>query len=422
MRSPDVLVVGAGPVGMFTALSLARAGIAVEVIDEAGRRAGHSYAVGLHPRSVLLADQLGLLERVLPVGQRVDGVMLQGAYEERWVELAGLPGGAGFGLAVPQHQLEAALEAELDRRGVTVHWNARLAALDPAEERPAATVDQLVRDSSGYAFAANVTVVGRRRVLHPRFVIGADGHQSTVARQLGVVDRRRLPSQTFAAFEVHHGGDIRRHDVQLVLGNDGVDAIWPLRDGWSRCTFEVSERQIAEASREKDRATWWISDAEAKERLSELLAERAPWLPAPAEIGWSGMARFERRVAAAWGRRGVWLLGDAAHVASPLASHSLNRGLHEADALAATIAAVIGGGAGVDALPAWAERSCAEWDWVFSTRLHSADPWLGPHAGKLLQALPATGDALRELVARLDLRFERGDPAARRPLPCVMPS
>ena len=53
MRNPDVLVVGAGPVGMFAALSLARAGVDVEVIDQAARRAGHSYAVGLHPASLV---------------------------------------------------------------------------------------------------------------------------------------------------------------------------------------------------------------------------------------------------------------------------------------------------------------------------------------------------------------------------------
>ena len=412
MRSPDVLVVGAGPVGMFTALSLARAGIGVRLIDEAGRRAGHSYAVGLHPRSVLLADQLGLLEQLLPIGQRIDSVTIQGGHEERWAELAGLPGGAGFGLAVPQYQLEAALEAELARRGVPVHWNERLSALDVAGP-PAATVDQLVHDSSGYAVADSVTVVGRRRVLRPRFVIGADGHKSLVARLLGVGSRLRQPPQAFAAFEVRHDGNHRR-DLQLLLGEEGVDAVWPLRGGWSRCTVEVTTEEVAADSRAKDRASWWISDSGTTERLSQLLAARAPWLPPPAEIGWSGMARFERCIAAPWGRNGVWLLGDAAHVASPLASHSLNRGLHEADALAGSIAAVLGGGTGDDALAAWADRSSAEWDWVFSTQPQSGDPWLERHARNLLQALPATGDALRELMARLDLHAEGASLAARR--------
>jgi 2-polyprenyl-6-methoxyphenol hydroxylase-like FAD-dependent oxidoreductase len=393
---------------MFTALSLARAGVAVEVIDEAPRRAGHSYAVGLHARSVLLLEQLGLLESLLRVGQRIDGVMIQSRDEERWAGLEGLAGGGAFGLAVPQHHLEAALEGELGRRGVEVRWNERLADLDPLEDRPAATVDQLVRDSSGYAFAANVTVVGRRAALHPSFVVGADGHRSMVARQLGIAARWRQPSQAFAAFEVRLEGNANPHDLQLLLGDKGIDAVWPLRDGWSRCTFQLDESGFAPGSRTKDRAPWWISNEATRDQLSSLLAERAPWLPAPVEIGWSGLARFERRVAATWGRGRVWLLGDAAHVASPLASHSLNRGLHEADAIAGSMAAVLGGGAGLEALSAWENRSRGDWNWLFSSRVRGAERWLAQSgsADSLLQALPATGDALRELVGRLDMSVD----------------
>jgi 2-polyprenyl-6-methoxyphenol hydroxylase-like FAD-dependent oxidoreductase len=406
VRNPEVLVVGAGPVGMFTALSLVRAGVPVAVIDEGARRAGHSYAVGLHPRSVLLLEQIGLLDEILPIGQRVAGVLLQGVDEERWVPLDGLQGGSAFGLSVPQHRLEAALEAELRRRGVEVRWNERLASLDTLADRPAATVDRLVGESSGYAFAGSATVVGRRQVLRPAFVVGADGHRSMVARQLGVAARWRQPSQTFAAFEVRLGDDRDRRDVQLLLGRDRVDAIWPLRDGWCRCTFEVTDPRVSAASRSKERAVWWTSDAGTRDYLTGLLAERAPWLAAPREFGWSGLARFERRVAASWGQGRVWLVGDAAHVASPLGSHSLNRGFHEADALAATIAGVLGGVAGTQVLEAWGTRSREEWDWLFSSRLRSTDPWLGDCGNPLLQALPATGDALRELLERLDLDVE----------------
>src|SRR6185503_20493438 len=93
----DVLVVGAGPVGMMAALSLQRAGLAVEVIDEGPRRAGHSYAVGLHPRSVLLLDRLGALDLLLPFAQRIDGVTLTGAGEERRLPLHGLPESRDWG-------------------------------------------------------------------------------------------------------------------------------------------------------------------------------------------------------------------------------------------------------------------------------------------------------------------------------------
>ena len=136
-RRGDVLVVGAGPVGMMAALSLQHAGLAVEVIDEAPRRAGRSYAVGLHPRSVLLLDRLGALDPLLPFAQRIDGVTLTGDGEERRVSLRGLPASHDWGLAVPQSRLEEVLERVLRQCGITIGWNERLRELDADVDRPA---------------------------------------------------------------------------------------------------------------------------------------------------------------------------------------------------------------------------------------------------------------------------------------------
>ncbi len=405
MRNPDVLVVGAGPVGMFAALSMARAGLAVEVIDEQVRPAGHSYAVGLHPGSVLLLDQLGVLDRLLPHGQRIDSVVLraESGEMERRIPLEGLTGGRSFGLAVPQARLEEALQDALRKHHVKVRWDHRLAGLDAGQDPPAATVDRLGREGGGYGYAVNVTVVDRRQVLHPRFVVGADGHRSIVAARLGIAAESRSPAQVFAAFEVQLGDAAASDELQILLGRDTVDAIWPLPDGWFRCTFELRDPHVVSPERFKDRAVWSIVTPEVSALLGRLMAERAPWLPPPRKVGWTAVTRFERRLAPSWGRGRTWLVGDAAHLASPLGSHSLNRGLREASALVGSIAAICGGGAGDEALQAWAERSRAEWEWMLGAQAYSFDLWLAPYVEALLPALPATGEALRELISRIGL-------------------
>src|SRR5262245_17445810 len=79
----QVLIVGAGPVGLFAALRLAQAGIAVEVIDEQWRPAAHSYALGLHPSSLALLDEAGLGDELTEAGARVPSMSLFQRRERR---------------------------------------------------------------------------------------------------------------------------------------------------------------------------------------------------------------------------------------------------------------------------------------------------------------------------------------------------
>ena len=76
-------------------------------------------------------------------------------------------------------------------------------------------------------------------------------------------------------------------------------------------------------------------------RVRELLRQRAPWFAVGArELGWSVEVRFERRLAASFGRGRVWLAGDAAHLTGPLGMQSMNAGLDEASDLAARLVRV----------------------------------------------------------------------------------
>ena len=56
---PEVLVAGAGPVGLYATLELAQAGVDVQVVDRDWRTGAHSYALALHARSLELLDEVG---------------------------------------------------------------------------------------------------------------------------------------------------------------------------------------------------------------------------------------------------------------------------------------------------------------------------------------------------------------------------
>jgi 2-polyprenyl-6-methoxyphenol hydroxylase-like FAD-dependent oxidoreductase len=74
----EVLVVGAGPVGLCTALLLAEAGLETVIIDREQRTAARSYACALHPASLELLDRLGVTPALLDLGRRIPKV---GFYE-----------------------------------------------------------------------------------------------------------------------------------------------------------------------------------------------------------------------------------------------------------------------------------------------------------------------------------------------------
>ena len=79
----EVLVVGAGPVGLLTALLLTRHGVRTRVIDEESRTAAHSYACALHPASLRLLERVGIADEVIELGRRVENVALFEGNERR---------------------------------------------------------------------------------------------------------------------------------------------------------------------------------------------------------------------------------------------------------------------------------------------------------------------------------------------------
>ena len=131
-RQTDALVVGAGPTGLVAALSLAKAGLSVEVIDEAWRPAGHSYALALHPRSLHLLDELGWPRRRSSSGRKLPSLtLLAGDEPRRSLRCGARDERFPYLLSLPQSGLERLLTDALARLGVKVRWSHRLASLEP---------------------------------------------------------------------------------------------------------------------------------------------------------------------------------------------------------------------------------------------------------------------------------------------------
>ncbi len=331
---PEVLVVGAGPVGLFAALSLAKQGVSVQIVDRDWRTGAHSYALAIHRRSLALLDGLGLREKVLEGAYPIHSV---GLYDRagRRAEIGLSTGEAGdLGLAtIRQDVLEQILEQALRQSGVRVQWNHEVSGLVVEDDCVAATVDKLEKDSVGYAAAHTEWVVARSTRLKVPYVIGADGHQSTVRKALGIDYPRVGPPRHFAVFEFQTDA-VFHHQMRIAWDDAATSVLWPLPEGYCRWGFELEDFTGRTGPRIKDRLAVELGGQAfpvlGEESLAKLIAERAPWFDGRiGEIRWRIVVRFDSCLASALGRQRAWLAGDAVHMTGPVGMQSMNLGLRE---------------------------------------------------------------------------------------------
>ena len=117
--SPDsartqVLVVGAGPVGLMAALTLRQQGVAVRIVDQQSEQRAHTFPVVLHPHSLRLLEGIGVYAALFWRGRPVTRLAVYTEYERRAVlDLPGVAGVAGGALTLPQDVLRQALTNQL---------------------------------------------------------------------------------------------------------------------------------------------------------------------------------------------------------------------------------------------------------------------------------------------------------------------
>ena len=408
--NPEVLVVGAGPVGLLAALALAKHGIQVAIVDREWRTGAHSYALALHPHSLSLLQELGIREEVL---ERAYGVRTIGLYDGKKRRCEMRISDSARPLAVMrQDVLEQVLEQALERAGIKVLWNHAVSRLVSRSDCAVATVDKLVKESVGYAVARTEWMVAKSSEIQVPFVIGADGHQSLVRRALGSDFPAAAPAQHYAVFEFESNANLG-DEMRIMFGERTTDVLWPLPDRHCRWSFELLDDDAPAAARTKNRIPVEIGGARFprldEERLRELVAERAPWFAGQIErIYWRIMVRFEKRLASSFGRDRVWLVGDAGHLTGPAGMQSMNIGLREAKQLADILAGVLRGGGPVGQLRDYDRERMSEWQFLLGraggfTSDARTDPWIAQCSPRLLACLPASGEDLVALGQQIGL-------------------
>ena len=127
---PEVLVVGAGPVGLVAGLFLQQYGIRVAIVDTRQQTTQHSYALAIHPRTLQVLDEAGLSDELIGAGRKLTKVAYyEGAERRAKIDYSALASGHPYLLVVRQSLLERAAEEALRRQKLEVLWGHRLQSL-----------------------------------------------------------------------------------------------------------------------------------------------------------------------------------------------------------------------------------------------------------------------------------------------------
>ena len=283
----NILIAGAGPVGLAAAVELQRRGFTPRIIDRDGGPSPESRALAVSPRTLDLLEPSGAAALMLERMHRVRRVKLRmGLQTFIDADLSVLPHRFNFLGVLPQSDTERCLIEVLGARGTKVGWNTELKAIA----------------TRGEGFDCDGAPAD--------LLIGADGAHSTVRHWLNLGFPGESAPQVFGLADVEL--DRWPHPWDCIVGSffdSHVAAFIPMREGFGR--FVTSRPDILDA------------------------------LPADAKIGrvvWQAQFKINYRQAGSYQKGNAFLAGDAAHIHSPVGGRGMNLGIEDAAWLAWLIA------------------------------------------------------------------------------------
>jgi 2-polyprenyl-6-methoxyphenol hydroxylase-like FAD-dependent oxidoreductase len=345
----EVLIVGAGPTGLVLALWLTALGVAVRIIDKTAAAGTTSRALGVQARTLELYRQLDLADAIVERGHRVPAINLwaRGEHAARLPfatvgeRLTAFP----FLQVFPQDEHERLLIERLAARGVAVERCTELLGFS----------------DDGACIRAQLRCAdGRQQSCETRYLAGCDGARSIVRERLGTGFPGGTYRQIFYVADIDGAGPPINGELHVDLDEADFLAVFPLAGaGRARLIGTVRDERAERA----DSLRFEDVSGRAIEHLG-LAVQR---------VNWFSTYHVHHRVTERFRRGRAFLLGDAAHIHSPVGGQGMNTGIGDAINLAWKLAAVLASRAD-DALldtyeaerSAFARRLVATTDRIFS--------------------------------------------------------
>ncbi|MCM2423937.1 FAD-dependent monooxygenase [Streptomyces sp. RKAG293] len=359
-RSIDVLIAGAGPVGLSAAAELRRRGVRCRLIDRLPARLPYAKAVGIQPRTLEIWDRMGLARAVLEAAVPMRGQLIYvNGREQARIDLE-LPPEVPYGFAaLPQYETERLLEEYVRGLGTAIERSTELLSF--------------TQDADGVT-ARLLTASGGAEEVRTRYLIGCDGAHSTVRKGLGLgfeggaFAEEYMLADVEADWDLPPGYGVRSMHRTDDGATDDLLVCIPLPGaGRYRMSMlvppELSTQATEQATDRGPEQTGGVAHGLEGGRIPELSHIQAVvdrLAPRPATLStmrWSSVFRISHRIVDRYADGRVFVAGDAAHIHPPTGAQGMNTGIQDACNLAWKLALVINGEAGPALLTSYdAER------------------------------------------------------------------
>lgn len=316
MRMSDLLIVGAGPVGLTMALACRHFGVPFRIVDKLERPSGFSKALAVWSASLEMLDVLGVSGEFLARSIHGKGVRI--FHGKR--QLIEIP--AGFRLdtpfpemlLLPQSESEAILAGALETQGISVERGIELVSLEQTQDSVKAGFQRGGKDAGTEAF---------------RWVAACDGAHSKVRHLLGAEFEGAALEEAFVLCDAEIEGNIAADFAHLFWPESGLLAIFPVTKNVWRI---ITTRAPGSPDVEPDLA-----------ELQAFLDARGPGGWVLKNPTWLSKFRISERKATRYRHGRVFLAGDAAHIHSPAGGQGMNTGMQDAFNLAWKLAFIASG-------------------------------------------------------------------------------
>lgn len=320
MSETKILIVGAGPVGLTLANLLTHHGIDYQIIDKHPSSSILSKALAMHAKTLELFEELDLSNEFIDAGRVVKEAYIYADHKPlTHLDLSTIPSKYNMVLSIEQSQTEKVLESRLNKLGKKVSWNNEL-------------IEIKINTKNN-----QVKILDENKEIQEKefdYVFSCEGAHSLMRKAARIDFAGASYKQGFLLADVLADSQFKAESLYGFLSQDSIFAVIPLKaDNYWRIITTVANDYPTDLKNPNIEDVLKVTESSRPKNFN---IQKTTWV---------SYFHVHHRIVDKYRIANIFLLGDAAHIHSPIGGQGMNAGMHDAFNLAQKLVAVIRNGA-----------------------------------------------------------------------------